>query len=292
MKNDIRVELSNVTTSTKELSSAAASKPFGTDVNKNDRRQAREKPWKSHNSKPNSSLPAQVSAEEAKQLQEPIPKSSDDHHRGGLAFDISFSVESQQLSRSTLRKPHTDRLHTETKKDDSKADLPKNWADKQSECFTGWLDYTFNPEEENMLDANSSSAAGLRTLLIHRRLAQVRSKASELFYGDSMRTVRAILLKEIGGGKLSMRPDRDVAADVQLRKQLSNLLLSYTTPWLRMGLEVMFGESIEPWPVVENGPRVRTPLAGLWFPLLPCDSNAKIISIFLKKIVFRHIWDE
>ena len=99
-------------------------------------------------------------------------------------------------------------------------------------------------------------AAGLRGLLIHRRLAQVRAKASELFHSDTMRHTRLTLVKEISRGRLSIREDRDVTADIQLRRQLVTLLLSYTTPWLRMGLEVMFDENILPVPMLEDGPKV------------------------------------
>ena len=120
----------------------------------------------------------------------------------------------------------------------------------------GWLNYTFNPDEEER-HSGSTVASGLRGLLIHRRLAQVRTKANELFHSDAMHRTRLALVKEISRGRLSIREDRDVTADIQLRRQLVTLLLSYTTPWLRMGLEVMFDESILPVPMTENGPKVR-----------------------------------
>jgi hypothetical protein len=222
----------------------------------NSRNNHSEKPRKTRNSESTDLNSINV---EAKQDTEKINIASVNEHRGGLAFDISFPNENQPILRSTLPKLLNGHVNVE-KKDDDDNDLEaynlSRWADKQCECFIGWLDFIFNPEEENFLDGNSS-AAGLRTLLIHRRLSQVRNNAAELFYSNSMRTVRTILLKEIGGGRLSIRTDRDLTADVQLRMELTKLLLSYTTPWLRMGLEVMFGEAIEPWPVVENGPRVR-----------------------------------
>ena len=107
----------------------------------------------------------------------------------------------------------------------------------------------------NSLNVNNN-VAGLRSLLIHRRLAASRAKALDLFQDDSMYQIRTIIVKEIARGKLSIRSDRDVTADVQLRKKLVSLLLSYTTPWLRMGFEVMFGECIEPVSVSESGPQV------------------------------------
>lgn len=128
--------------------------------------------------------------------------------------------------------------------------LNNNWAEKQCETFAGWLNYTFHPIEDDddnneAVSGGSSNRNGLRTLLIHRRSAQIRTKAAELFFGESMRKVKGIIQSEIARGRLSMRSDRDISADLGLRKQAITLLLSYTTPWLRVGLEVMFGECIE-----------------------------------------------
>lgn len=118
-----------------------------------------------------------------------------------------------------------------------------DWAGKQCDTFASWLKYTFHPTEDEDHDGSHS---GLRAVLVHRRLSQVRFRAAELFHGDSMRAARNIVHAEISRGRLSIRPDRDVYADLSLRKQAVSLLLSYTTPWLRLGLEVMFGESIMP----------------------------------------------
>ena len=138
------------------------------------------------------------------------------------------------------------------------------WAERQCESFMGWLNYTFYPEEMDIINEGNDNSlnsqnniVGLRTLLIHRRLAASRAKALDLFQNNSMHQIRIIIVKEITRGKLSIRSDRDVTADVQLRKKLVSLLLSYTTPWLRMGLEVMFGECIEPVPILQNSSKVR-----------------------------------
>jgi hypothetical protein len=178
-------------------------------------------------------------------------ESIESSHRGGMAFDISFGNEKKDSSSSNRFEPT--RKDLEDKSD--AAALPLSWADKQSESFVGWLNYTFNPDEEER-QGGSTVASGLRGLLIHRRLAQVRTKASELFHSDVMRHTRLTLVKEISRGRLSIREDRDVTADIQLRRQLVSLLLSYTTPWLRMGLEVMFDECIEPIPMTTDGPKV------------------------------------
>jgi hypothetical protein len=181
-------------------------------------------------------------------------------HRGGLAFDVGFNDTAEksmtQLPSSrnkTITATNPSKTTTITK-ESNRNDV---WAERQCESFVGWLNYTFNPEEMDIIN-EGSDAAGLRALLIHRRLAASRAKAFDLFRDDSMHQIRTIIVKEIARGKLSIRSDRDVTADIQLRKKLVSLLLSYTTPWLRMGLEVMFGECIEPVPISQKGPKVRS----------------------------------
>jgi len=56
--------------------------------------------------------------------------------------------------------------------------------------------------------------------------------------------MRRAIEGEILSDRISIRSDRDVLADVTLRSQLISLLLSYSTPWLRLGLETIFGEVV------------------------------------------------
>jgi abnormal spindle-like microcephaly-associated protein len=128
-----------------------------------------------------------------------------------------------------------------------------DWAEKQSETFVNWLNYTINPSDDDQAvdvvgTVGSPSCAGLRMLLLHRQLAQSRMKASGVFYDDEMQKVKNKIHSEISRGRLSIRSDRDIYYDLNLRRQVTALLQSYTTPWLRLGLEVLFGESIQ----VEN----------------------------------------
>ncbi len=175
--------------------------------------------------------------------------------KGSIAFDISFNDADNAeipLKTSTNRRRSVANPSAKNKIKDSSDS--QTWEEKQCEVFVGWLNYTLNPEE---LDVNGDCiASGLRALIIHRRLAGGRLNALQLFKGDSMFQIRTIIAKEIAKGKLSIRSDRDVTVDVHLRKKLTSLLLSYTTPWLRMALEVMSGEVINPVPISEDGPKV------------------------------------
>ncbi|KAL3944699.1 MAG: hypothetical protein SGBAC_001214 [Bacillariaceae sp.] len=124
-----------------------------------------------------------------------------------------------------------------------------DWAEKQSNTFVKWINYTMSPgetEEEKELEeiGRSPSCAGLRMLLVHRQQSQLRLKASGVFNGDHMGRIKSTIHAEIGKGRLSIRSDRDLFYDLTLRRQVTTLLQSYAAPWLRLGLEVMYGESI------------------------------------------------
>lgn len=132
----------------------------------------------------------------------------------------------------------------------------ENWADKQCEAFANWMNYTFQPSEDkdheaSLLDESGNGMevrdrAALRTLILHRRMAQVRTRAMDLFTGDKMQMAQRAIHVEVSKRRLKLRVDRDMYADLTLRGQIISLLLSYTTPWLRLGLETIFGETILP----------------------------------------------
>ena len=59
-----------------------------------------------------------------------------------------------------------------------------------------------------------------------------------------MKQIRKALEQEIFSNKLSLRSDHDVLANVNLRSQMISLLMSYSIPWLKLGLETLFREPI------------------------------------------------
>ena len=177
-------------------------------------------------------------------------------HSGGLAFDVAISdVDNTKMQLQTSMNRTRMRTKSSTTIKTKESSHSSHWADKQCEVFVGWLNYTLNPEE---MDVNNTGCivSGLRALIIHRRLAEGRINALNLFKDRSMVHIRTIIAKEIARGRLSIRADRDISVDVHLRKKLTSLLLSYTTPWLRLALEVMSGEIIEPVPISESSPKV------------------------------------
>ena len=71
-----------------------------------------------------------------------------------------------------------------------------------------------------------------------RREARLRESACLLYQSSLLEDVFLKLEVEVETRRLSMRLDRTVYSDVGLRQQLIDLLNSYNTPWLRLGVEV------------------------------------------------------
>jgi hypothetical protein len=165
-----------------------------------------------------------------------------------VSFEISAPKENAIIKKTPLKTRRAPKAKSPIKIVREADD----WAGKQCDTFVSWLNYTFQPDEDE--DGHvDSGRTGLRALVMHRRLAQVRFRAAELFQSDAMSRARNIVQSEIARGRLSIRSDRDLHADLSLRKEATQLLLSYTTPWLRLGLEVMFGECIMPENLQDQG---------------------------------------
>ena len=130
------------------------------------------------------------------------------------------------------------------------------WAERQCNTFAKWLNFTLDPNdpeeseegqnEEAVTQDEFKSRSALRTLMLHQRMAKARVAASQVYQGEHMQKVRAVIQSEVQKGKLLIRADRDMYADLTLRKKIISLLFSYSTPWLRVGLETLFGETILP----------------------------------------------
>jgi abnormal spindle-like microcephaly-associated protein len=122
--------------------------------------------------------------------------------------------------------------------------------DKQSRGMVKWINFTFEAAESYGSAADPSSTASaegaeshaLKVLVQKRREADVRRKAVMLFHSRDMEKVVTAIDNEIDEGKLAIRNDRKLYADVGLREEFLSLILSYHHSWLRLGLETVFGE--------------------------------------------------
>ena len=138
------------------------------------------------------------------------------------------------------------------------------FAEKQCEAYTVWLNYILKSQEEIVSGSSSRNDSQmqqpqmddngekdetddnptLRSLFIERRRMQATQRAIQFFNGHEMKSIRKVLKMEVISKRLSMRSDHDVLANVNLRSQMISLLLSYSTPWLKLGLETLFDEKI------------------------------------------------
>jgi hypothetical protein len=133
--------------------------------------------------------------------------------------------------------------------------VSEEWIRQQCEMFKHWLNFTLHPLAEQ---PPQHSDAPLPSLLAHRHRALVSGRAQTCFQTPAMQRVREAILTEIRRGKLALRPDDDLSANVGRRQQITDLLLSYSTPWLRLGLETLFDVTI--WPEVPY-PAAQSPQA-------------------------------
>lgn len=119
-----------------------------------------------------------------------------------------------------------------------------DWAVQQCEAYAKWLNHMFQCPEIQETQCDQHSAVTLRTILSTRRWAQASQRAQGYFNCAEMQRMMQAIDKEVCSKRLGIRSDHNVFANVNLRGQLVSLIMSYTTPWLKLGLETMFGESI------------------------------------------------
>lgn len=80
--------------------------------------------------------------------------------------------------------------------------------------------------------------------LTKSRLDSLRQTAIQLYTSDRIRGALEKLLVHIERKSLQIRRDRNLHQDVVLQREILELLLQINPLWLRIGLEVVFGESI------------------------------------------------
>jgi len=143
----------------------------------------------------------------------------------------------------------------------------EEWVVMQCKTFSKWLNFTLQPTEDvdhagdnlgvdvatagcTEQDTHSGRSpgerAGLRTLIVHQQMAKARVSASALLANEEMKQIKTAIESEMKKGKLAIRADRDMYSDLSQRKKITMLLLSYSTPWLRLALETLFNETILP----------------------------------------------
>ena len=163
--------------------------------------------------------------------------------------DRSVCIKTAKLLKSKKPKANSSKLVTMKKiMSDSK------WVDKQISSFSEWLNYTFHESqpvvsnegtsdilEENPIASNNDFEV-MNFILRKRREAEVRKLAINNY--ETLKGSLVSVNHEISHGRIAMRTDRDVIVDLGMQETFFTLLFSYEVSWLRLGLEVVFGEVI------------------------------------------------
>ena len=143
----------------------------------------------------------------------------------------------------------------------------QNWTEKQEAGFVTWFNHTLHPPENDDAcgAATAATANGTRLgscdspaargvlarqsshfgLLQKQRRAAVRRRAFSLYHTEAVDDMLYSIDEEIKNGRLAVRKDREVHADVGIQEALLGLVGSYHPMWLRVGLETVYGEVIE-----------------------------------------------
>jgi len=126
------------------------------------------------------------------------------------------------------------------------------WVDKQCNTYQEWLNFLFQNrdgmhETDSMLGVDTvqpSERQTIRSLLIQRQGAHTRQMAISFYRGPEMLAIRNTIELDVDNKRLCFRTDPYALANLSLHSRLVSLLLSYSAPWLRLGLETIFGETI------------------------------------------------
>ncbi|XP_013789036.1 abnormal spindle-like microcephaly-associated protein homolog [Limulus polyphemus] len=143
----------------------------------------------------------------------------------------------------------------------------ERWKEKQELCFTRWLNFVLTPPEglssseqvvkvdaaklwvESVRDttlvrAPTKEDMSLKAYTAVRQLNRLRRAACLLYQSSPVILVISRLEVEIETGRLIIRKDKALHADVGIKQNILDMLLCYNPLWLRIGLETVYGEII------------------------------------------------
>jgi abnormal spindle-like microcephaly-associated protein len=173
----------------------------------------------------------------------------------GVCMDLSHFFADQVAADKQQQQPSNPQsIHHQSRYNNMQRNS-NEWADKQVQTFTNWLNHLFYPNRLEHFDSendqhgdehHTNAAAAFRTLVLHQRLAQARLKALDIWKTEEFSGIRQKLKNEIAQSKISLRDDQSIYANLTSRQKVLSLLFSYSTPWLRLGLETVFAAPIRP----------------------------------------------
>ncbi|KAK3735717.1 hypothetical protein QZH41_010154 [Actinostola sp. cb2023] len=153
----------------------------------------------------------------------------------------------------------------------------ERWIEKQEQGFARWLNFMLTPPDDCELmwqsQANANKDPGsmtvtatksttssqpkapsreelsLKAYTARRKMARLRRGACLLYQSEPVVCIIRKIEAEVEQGRLSIRPDKKMHADLGIKRNIVNMILSYNPLWLRIGLEITFGEIL---PVQSN----------------------------------------
>ncbi|KAK0095007.1 hypothetical protein PV326_009440 [Microctonus aethiopoides] len=117
-------------------------------------------------------------------------------------------------------------------------------ADVETACVDVGKVWQLCRAKENVILAETKEAVSARYHDTNARLYTLRKAACAMFMRDDVKNILAQVIACIEKGFFVIRQDRDLHRDIGLQKAILELLLSYNPLWLRIGLEVIYGEII------------------------------------------------
>ncbi|KAI8044616.1 protein abnormal spindle [Drosophila gunungcola] len=115
-------------------------------------------------------------------------------------------------------------------------------ADLNSKIDVGKL---FNEVRNKELVVAQTKEEQSMNYLTKYRLETLRKAAVELFFSEQMRLPCSKVAVYVNKQALRIRSDRNLHLDVVMQRTILELLLCFNPLWLRLGLEVVFGEKIQ-----------------------------------------------
>ncbi|KAK0179815.1 hypothetical protein PV327_005531 [Microctonus hyperodae] len=121
---------------------------------------------------------------------------------------------------------------------------PEHSADVETACIDVGKVWQSCRAKENVMLAETKEVVSARYHNTNTRLNTLRKAACSMFMRNEVRNILAQVIACIEKGIFVVRQDRDLHRDIGLQKTILEILLSYNPLWLRIGLEVIYGETI------------------------------------------------
>jgi Calponin homology (CH) domain len=160
-------------------------------------------------------------------------------NKKGVCMDLSDvfcgavknSTAVKKMRPTPARPPRKPTAATTATRGEAAEESDEKSDESQEIMFTNLLNQMLCPIDDTELQSGA-----FHGLVIHQKLSKTRRVFRQTFRSMNLEPLKNRILS----GKLKLREDRDVSADLGCRKELIELLFSYSVHWLRLGMETVF----------------------------------------------------